>query len=132
MSPAPRRRRVRLNPSVVEESPTRARRPRRLVDLFAVLTEGTSTTSTAPLAQNIVELYGLLPTVAMMATLSLFLLSSASQPEARAWAAHWTVWVELKSGGVNGNSKAFMTVHALERVWTPLLSSFWPRWASRW
>ena len=48
----------------MEESPTRARRSRRLVDLFAVLTEGTSTTSTDPLAQNIVELYGLLPTVA--------------------------------------------------------------------
>ena len=34
------------------------------MDLLAVLTEGTSTTSTVPLAQNIVELYGLLPTVA--------------------------------------------------------------------
>ena len=34
------------------------------MDLFAVLTEGTSTTSTDPLAQNLVELYGLLPTVA--------------------------------------------------------------------
>ena len=98
VSPAPRRRQVRLNPPVVEESPTRVRRPRRLVDLFAVLTEGTSTTSTAPLAQNIVELYGLLPTVANGVAGTLFLLSSASQPEARAWAAHWTVWVELKSG----------------------------------
>ena len=54
------------------------------MDLFAVLTEGTSTTSTAPPAQYLVELYGLLPTVAMMATLNLFLLSSASQPEAEA------------------------------------------------
>ena len=67
------------------------------MDLFAVLTEGTSTTSTAPLAQNIVELYGLLPTVADDVAGTLFLLSSASQPEARAWAAHWIVWVELKS-----------------------------------
>ena len=33
------------------------------MDLFAVLTEGTSTTSMSPRAQNIVEIYGLLPTV---------------------------------------------------------------------
>ena len=48
---------------VVEVSSTRVARPRRVVDLLPVLTEGTSTTSTATRAQNIVELYGVLPTV---------------------------------------------------------------------
>ena len=48
---------------VVEVSSTRAARPRRVVDLLPVLTEGPSTTSMATRAQNIVELYGVLPTV---------------------------------------------------------------------
>ena len=48
----------------MEESSTRAARPRRVVDLVAVLTEGTSTTSTLTRAQHLVELYGLLPKVA--------------------------------------------------------------------
>jgi len=38
-------------------------RPRRVVDLLPVLTEGPSTTSMATRAQNIVELYGVLPMV---------------------------------------------------------------------
>ena len=116
VSPAPRRRRVRLNPPVVEESPTRARRPRRLVDLFAVLTEGTSTTSTAPLAQNIVELYGLLPTVADDVAGALFLLSDPWQPAAEDWPVPWTTMDELKSGTTSGNSKAFMSVYVLDVV----------------
>ena len=49
--------------TVVEVSSTRAARPRRVVDLLPVLTEGPSTTSMATRAQNIVELYGVLPTV---------------------------------------------------------------------
>ena len=49
--------------TVVEVSSTRAARPRRLVDLLPVLMEGPSTTSMATRAQNIVELYGVLPTV---------------------------------------------------------------------
>ena len=48
---------------VVEVSSTRAARPRRVMDLLPVLTEGPSTTSTATRAQNIVEFYGVLPTV---------------------------------------------------------------------
>ena len=48
----------------MEESSTRAGRPSRVVDLDAVLKERSSTTSTAPRAQNIVELYGMLPAVA--------------------------------------------------------------------
>ena len=48
---------------VVEVSSTRVARRRRVVDLLPVLTEGTSTTSTAIRAQNMVELYGVLPTV---------------------------------------------------------------------
>ena len=48
----------------MEESSTRAARPRRVADLLAVLQERPFTTSTATRAQNIVELYGLLPTVA--------------------------------------------------------------------
>ena len=48
---------------VVEVGSTRAARPRRVVDLLHVLTEGPSTTSMATRAQNIVELYGVLPTV---------------------------------------------------------------------
>ena len=48
----------------MEESSTRAGRPSRVVNLDAVLKECSSTTSTAPHAQNIVELYGMLPAVA--------------------------------------------------------------------
>ena len=114
----------------MEESSTRAARPRRVVDLVAVLMGRPSTTSTAPPAQYLVGLYGLLPTVAMlMATLNLFLLSSASQPEARDWAAQWTVWVELKSECTSGDSKAFMSVLAEVSLWTPLLTPSCPRWA---
>ena len=105
-----------FEPPVVEESPTRARRPRRLVDLFAVLTEGTSTTSTAPLAQNIVELYGLLPTVADDVAGALFLLSDPWQPAAEDWPVPWTTMDELKSGTTSGNSKAFMSVYVLDVV----------------
>ena len=47
----------------MEESSTRAARPRRVVDLLPVLTEGPFATSMATRAQNIVELYGVLPTV---------------------------------------------------------------------
>ena len=49
--------------TVVEVSSTRAARPRRLVDLLPVLMESPSNTSMATRAQNIVELYGVLPTV---------------------------------------------------------------------
>ena len=52
----------------MEESSTREARPRRVVDLLPVLTEGPSITSMANRAQNIVELYGVLPTVAMILT----------------------------------------------------------------
>ena len=48
---------------VVEVGSTRAARPRRVVDLLPVLTEGPFATSMATRAQNIVELYGVLPTV---------------------------------------------------------------------
>ena len=48
----------------MDESSTRAGRPSRVVDLDAVLKECSSTTSTAPHAQNIVELYRMLPAVA--------------------------------------------------------------------
>ena len=48
----------------MEESSTRAARPRRVVDLVAVVMEGPSTTFMAPPAQNLVEHYGLLPKVA--------------------------------------------------------------------
>ena len=48
----------------MEESSTRAGRPSRVVDLDAVLKERSSATSTTPRAQNIVELYGMLPAVA--------------------------------------------------------------------
>ena len=48
---------------VVEVSYTRAARPRRVVDLLPVLTECPFATSMATRAQNIVELYGVLPTV---------------------------------------------------------------------
>ena len=48
---------------VVEVRSTRAGRPRRWVDLLPVLTEGPFATSMATRAQNIVELYGVLPTV---------------------------------------------------------------------
>ena len=48
----------------MEESSTRAGRPSRVGDLDPVLKERSSTTSTAPRAQNIVELYGMLPAVA--------------------------------------------------------------------
>ena len=80
-----------MNPPAVEKSSTRAGRPRRVVDLVAVLTEGLSTTSMDPVAQNIVELYGLLPTVADDVKLNLLLLSDRSQPQARDWPAHWNV-----------------------------------------
>ena len=59
----------------------RAARPRRVVDLVAVLTEGPSPTSTATRTQNIVELYGVLPTVANDVELNLLLLSYRSQPQ---------------------------------------------------
>ena len=49
--------------TVVEGRSTRAGRPRRWVDLLPVLTEGPFATSMATRAQNIVELYGVLPTV---------------------------------------------------------------------
>ena len=65
------------------------------MDLVAVLKEGPSTTSTAPSAQHLVELYGLLPTVADDVKLNLLLLSDRSQPQARDWPAHWHVWVRL-------------------------------------
>ena len=64
----------------MEEGPTRAGRPRRPVGLVAVPTEGLSTTSTARRPQNIVELYGVLPTVADDVKLNLLLLSDRSQP----------------------------------------------------
>ena len=76
---------------VVEESPTRTRRPRRLVDLLPVLPEGPSTTSMAARAQNIVELYGVRPPPPKMLALALFLLRSASQPQAWAWYVHRNV-----------------------------------------
>ena len=47
----------------MEKSSTRAGRPRRVVDLVAVLKERSSMTSTAPRAQSIVEHYGVLPAV---------------------------------------------------------------------
>ena len=78
--------------------------------------EGPSTTSTAPPAQHLVELYGLLPKVADDVAGTLFLLSSASQPEAEAWPPPWTVWVELKSESVRGNSKALPVIHGLDPV----------------
>ena len=53
-----------MNPPAVEESSTRAGRPSRVVDLDPVLKGRSSTTSTSPRAQNIVELYGMLPAVA--------------------------------------------------------------------
>ena len=83
----------------------RAARPRRVVDLVAVLTEGPSTTSTATRTQNIVELYGVLPTVANDVELNLFLLSDSSQPQARDWPAHWHVCVQLIETLVNGVSE---------------------------
>jgi hypothetical protein len=86
------------------------------VDLFAVLTEGTSTTSTDPLAQNIVELYGLLPTTSVDTTGTLFLLSDPCQPAAEDWPVPWTTMDELKSGTTSGNSKAFMSVYVLDVV----------------
>ena len=49
--------------TVVEARSTRAGRPRRWVGLLLVLTEGPFATSMATRAQNIVELYGVLPTV---------------------------------------------------------------------
>ena len=49
--------------TVVEVRSTRAARPRRVVDLLPVLTEGPSATFMATRTQNIVELYGVLPTV---------------------------------------------------------------------
>ena len=48
----------------MEESSTRAGRPSRVVNLDAVLKECSSATSMTPRAQNIVELYGMLPAVA--------------------------------------------------------------------
>ena len=100
------------------------------MDLVAVLMGRPSTTSMAPPAQHLVELYGLLPTVADDVAGTLFLLRLASQPDARDLAAHWTVWDELKSGSTSGNSEAFLSIHAEVSVWTPLLSICWPRWAS--
>ena len=49
---------------VVEVSSTRVARPRRVVDLLAVLKERPFTTLMATRAQNLVELYGVVPTVA--------------------------------------------------------------------
>ena len=113
----------------MEESSTREARPRRLVDLVAVVMEGSSTTSTAPPAQNLVGLYGLLPPVADDVAGALFLLRSASQPLAGNWPVPWTIWVELKSGFTLGASNGFMSFLAEVSVWTPLLSRCRPRWA---
>ena len=114
----------------MEESSTRAARPRRVVDLVAVVVEGPSTTSTAPPAQHLVELYGLLPMVADDVAGTLFLRSRRLQPAAEDWPQPWTTMVELKSGSTSGNSKAFMSVLAEVSLWTPLLSGSWPRWAN--
>ena len=131
VSPAPRRRRIRLNPSVVEESSTRAGRSRRLVDRFEVLTEGTSTTSMATRAQSTAVLYGLPPPTGDVVDFHLFLLSRRSQPAAEDWPAPWTTMVELKSGSSDGGSKALLVVYGLEPVWKQMLSTSFPRWAGR-
>ena len=70
---------------VVEESPTRTRRPRRLVDLLPVLPEGPSTASMAARVQNIVELYGVQPPPPNMLALSLFLRLHLWEPAAQDW-----------------------------------------------
>ena len=70
---------------VVEVNSTRGARPRRVVDLLPVLTEGTSTTSTATRAQSIAVLYGLPPPTGDRADFHLFLLSRRSQPAAEDW-----------------------------------------------
>ena len=101
------------------------------MDLVAVVMEGPSTTSTAPPAQNLVGLYGLLPTVADAAAGILFLLSRRSQPAAEDWPAPWTTMVELKSGSNGGGSKALLVVYGLEPVWKQMLSTSCPRWAGR-
>ena len=73
---------------VVEVRSTRAGRPRRWVDLLPVLTEGPFATSMATRAQNIVELYGVLPTLDDGDKLNVLLLSDGSQPQARDWPDH--------------------------------------------
>ena len=130
VSPAPRRRRVRLNPPVVEESPTRARRPRRLVDLFAVLTKGAFTTSAATRAQSTAALYGLPPTTGGHVDFNLFLLSRRSQPADRDWPVPWTVWVEPTAENITRLSKAFTTFYVEDRVRTRRLDSMIRRWAA--
>ena len=82
-------------------------------------------------AQNIVELYGVLPTIGMMSTFNLFLLRPASQPEALDWPVPWTKMVELKSRSILGASKAFMSILAEVSLtlWTPMLSGCRRRWA---
>ena len=65
------------------------------MDLIAVLQKRPFTTSTTTRAQNIVELYGVLPTLDDGDKLNLLLLSDGSQPQARDWPDHWHVWEEL-------------------------------------
>ena len=67
----------------MEESSTRAGQPSRVVDLDPVLKERSSTTSTAPRAQNIVDLYGMLPAVADDVDLNPF--PSKASVAARGW-----------------------------------------------
>ena len=115
---------------VMEESPMRTRRPRRLVDLFAVLTEGTSTTSMATRAQSIAVLYGLPPPTGDGADFHLFLLSRRSQPAARDWPVPRTVWVEPIAESITRLSKAFTTFYVEDRVRTRRLAGGWTRWAA--
>ena len=82
---------------VVEESPMRTRRPRRLVDLLSVLPEGPSTTSMAARAQNIVELYGVRPPPPMMLALGLFLRLHLWEPAAQAWPVRREHMLQLTS-----------------------------------
>ena len=114
----------------MEESSTRAARPRRAVDLVAVLMGRPSTTSTAPPAQHLVGLYGLLPTVADAAAGDLFLLSRRSQPADRDWPVPWTVWVEPTAENITRLSKAFTTFYVEDRVRTRRLDSMIRRWAA--
>ena len=114
----------------MEESSTRAARPRRVVDLVAVLMGRPSTTSMAPPAQHLVELYGLLPTVADAAAGTLFLLSRRSQPAGRDWPVPRTVWAEPIAESITRLSKAFTTFYVEDRVRTRRLAGGWTRWAA--
>ena len=114
----------------MEESPTRTRRPRRLVDLFAVLTEGAFTTSTATRAQSTAALYGLPPTTGGHVDFHLFLLSRRSQPAARDWPVPRTVGVEPIAESITRLSKAFTTFYVEDRVRTRRLAGGWTRWAA--